>query len=280
MELAESMKPAGGELFQKASRYLGLSEYEARVYVSLVMEGASEARRLSMRCGVPRTKVYATLKKLMGRGLVFELPGEPRKFAPAGPAEAFEQYLLHFKEKTSDRVVSLVESHEVVSLLEEAYKKTQSTIEPQKEEVWIVQGFEIISKVRELLSRPPPPKKRVDVVTTEKGFVWFYKTFCKLLDKLVENGVTVQIGTSINSHNGSLARELRYICRVKHVDVRSPLLYLCVDDQALLLAKLKLNNGSLDSEKSLAFACYSSTLCDLFSLLVPRLKRARRISHD
>ena len=31
---------------QKVSRHLGLSEYEARVYVSLVMEGASEARRL------------------------------------------------------------------------------------------------------------------------------------------------------------------------------------------------------------------------------------------
>jgi len=279
MELSENVKLAGEELFQKVSRYLGLSQYEARVYVSLVMEGASEARRLSMRCGVPRTKVYATLKKLMERGLVFELPGEPRRFAPAGPAEAFEQYLLHFKERTSDRVVSLVESHEVVSLLEEAYKKTQLTIEPQKEEVWIVQGkSEVPSKVREMLSRA---KKTVDVVTTENGFVWFYKTFGKLLDKLVENGATVQIGTSINSHNGRLAQELRYICKVKHVDVRSPLLYLCVDDQALLLAKLKLNNGKLDSEESLAFACYSSILCDLVSLLLPSLaKRVVRVSHD
>ena len=123
MELAESVKLAGEELYEKVSRYLGLSEYEARVYVSLVMEGASEARRLSMRCGVPRTKVYATLKKLMERGLVFELPGDPRKFAPAGPAEGFEHHLLHFKQKTSDSVVSLVESHEVVSLLEKAYGK-------------------------------------------------------------------------------------------------------------------------------------------------------------
>lgn len=279
MGLSETVKLAGEELFQKVSRYLGLSEYEARVYVSLVMEGLSEARRLSMRCGVPRTKVYATLKKLMETGLVFELPGEPRRFAPAGPAEAFEQYLLHFKEKTSDRVVSLVESDKIVSLLEEAYKKTQSTIEPRKEEVWIVQGkSEIPSKVREMLSRA---KKTVDVVTTENGFVWFYKTFGKLLDKLVENGATVQIGTSINSHNGRLAQELRYICKVKHVDVRSPLLYLCVDAQALLLAKLKLNNGKLDSEESLAFACYSPTLCDLVSLLLPSLaKRVVRVSHD
>ena len=247
---------------QKVSRHLGLSEYEARVYVSLVTEGASEARKLSIRCGVPRTKVYATLKKLMERGLVFELPVDPRKFAPSSPAEAFEQYLLHSKEETSDRVISLVESDKVVSLLEEAYEKTQSTIEPRKEEVWIVQGrSEMLTKIREMLSRA---KKSVTVVTTENGFLFFYKTFDKLLDKLVENGVNVQIGTPINSHNGSLARELGYICKVKHVDFGSPLLYLCVDDQDFFLAKLNSND--------LGVFCYSSTLCDLLSLLLPRLR--------
>jgi sugar-specific transcriptional regulator TrmB len=258
------VKPAGGELFQKVSRYLGLSEYEARVYVSLVLEGASQARRLSLKCGVPRTKVYATLKKLMERGLVFELPGEPRKFAVASPAEAFEQYLLHFKEMTSDRVVSLMESHEIVSLLEEAYKEMQSIVEPRKEEVWIVQGkSEILSKVKETLSRA---KGSVVVVTTEEGFVWFYSAFGKLLDRLVENGVSVQIGTPIKSRNGSLARELNYICKIKHVDVGSPLLYLCVDDKAFFLVRL-------ESKRHLGVVCYSSTLCDLFSLLVPRLAK-------
>jgi sugar-specific transcriptional regulator TrmB len=239
--------------------------------VSLVTEGASEARKLSMGCGVPRTKVYATLKKLAERGLVFELPGEPRKFAPTSPTEAFEPYLLHFKEKTSDRVISLVESDKVVSLLEEAYEKTQSTIEPLKEEVWIVQDrSEILKTVRGMLSRA---KKSIAVVTTENGFVWFYKTFGKLLDKLGENGVDVQIGAQINSHNGSLARELSYIFKVKHVDVGSPLLYLCVDEQSFFLVKLSLNSTSLESERNLGVFCDSSILCGLFSLLLPRLAK-------
>ncbi len=253
---------------QKVSRRLGLSEYEARAYVSLIMEGVSEARKLSMRCGVPRTKVYGTLKKLIERGLVFELPGEPRKFAPTSPAEAFEQYLLRFKEETSDRMTSLVESTEVVSLLEDAYEKTQLAIGPQREEVWIVQArSEIIGKLREMLSRA---KKNVVVVTSEKGFIFFYKTFDKMLDKLVENGVNVQIGTPINSHNGSLARELNYVCKVKHVNVSAPLLYLCVDDEAFFLADLNIDNVTLESEKNFGVVCYSSTLCDLFSLLLPR----------
>jgi len=55
---------------QNVSKRLALSKYEARVYVSLVTEGASEVRKLSVRCGVPRTKVYGTLKKLMERALI------------------------------------------------------------------------------------------------------------------------------------------------------------------------------------------------------------------
>lgn len=241
---------------QNVSRHLGLSEYETRVYVSLVTEGASEARKLSMRCGVPRTKVYATLKKLMERDLVFELPGEPRKFAAASPAEAFEPYLLHFKEETSERIISLTESDKVVSLLEEAYEKTQSTIEPRKEEVWLVQGqSEMLRKMKEILSQA---KKSVTVVTTEDGFVRFYKAVDKLLDNLVENGVNVQIGTPINSHNGSLARELNYVCKVKHVDVGSPLLYLCVDEQAFFLAKLNPNNLGIFVTVRLCVICFLS----------------------
>ena len=244
---------------QKVSQHLGLSKYEARVYVSLITEGASEARKLSIRCGVPRTKIYATMKKLIERGLVYELPENPQKFASTSPAEAFEQYLLSSKEETSERVIALVESDKVVSLLEEAYEKSELTSNPWKEELWIIKGrSEMLKKMWTMLSHA---KKSVAVVTSEDGFIWFYKTFNKLVDKLVENGVNVQIGTPVNSHNGNLARELSYVCKVKHVDVNSPLMYLCVDDQSFFLARLNLNN--------LGVFCNSLTLCDLFSLLVP-----------
>jgi sugar-specific transcriptional regulator TrmB len=257
---------------RKFSHNLGLSEYEARVYVSLVMEGPSEARKLGLRCGVPRTKVYATLKKLLERGLVFELPVVPRKFAPVSPAEIFEPHLSHFKEKTSESVISLVELEEAVSFLEDAYTKAQSTLEPKKVEAWILEGqSEILGKIREMLTRA---EKKVTVLTSESGFVLFYKAFDKLLDKLLENGVSVQIGTSVNSHNGSLVRELNYVCKVGHIDIGSPLLYLCVDDEISLLAKLNPSSESLESEKNHGVFCTDSTLCELYSLLLPKLAPA------
>lgn len=252
----------------KALNFLGLSEYEARVYVSLVAEGASEGRKLSIRCGVPRTKVYATLKKLMERGLVLELPEVPRKFAPVSPAQGFETYLIHLDGETSSRVTSLMVSREAVSLLEQAYKKMRSPAIPQKEEIWILRGrAAILKKMREMLSRA---QKKVTIVTMEDGFVLFYKTVGKLLDKIVDSGVKVWIGTPINSNNRPLARELNYMCKVENVDVSSPFFYLCIDNKEFLLADVKPGDLETVSGEDFGVISQNGCLCHIISLLIPK----------
>jgi len=265
-------------LCQSLSRHLELSEYESKVYVGLVVEGVCEARRISTRSGVPRTKVYFTLKKLMERGLVFEVSGEPRRFAPMPPSKAFEQCLSHFRDRASDRVISLVESQEVVAVLEKAYEKTRSTNDPQKEEVWIFHNMPaILGKMKEMLNRA---KKTVTVMTNENGLVFFYRTSQKMLDKMVEKNVKIQIVVPTNSDNKGLVRELGYICKIKNVNITSPFLYLCVDEKAFFLAKLNLNNFDLESENNIGFVCYSSTACDLFSKFVDGLVGIRKESNE
>jgi len=264
------MDPAA--LYQRASKYLELSEYEARVYVFLVMEGVSKARELSTGCGVPRTKVYATLRKLVHKGLVFEVPTEPRKFAPMSPAKAFEESLLQFEERASESATSLVESTKVVSMLEETFEQTELVPRPRKEEVWIVHGrSEVLRKVKEMLSSA---RKSVILTAKENGFIWVYKSFGKLLDKLVEKGVDVQVETPVNSHNGSLVRELNHVYKVKHLKVASPFLYLCVDSKALFLAMLKGDNAG-ESERSYGVYCNNKALCELISLLLPKSEKKR-----
>jgi len=254
--------------WEKLSENFGLSEYEAKAYLSLVTHGASEARKLSLACGVPRTKIYGTLKKLMERGLVVEVVGEPRKFAPTSPEKAFKPYLQSFREKTSDRVISLVESDRLLQLLEEAYKKTSLKGEPERGDVWIIRRRpEIIRSIREMLCRA---ERSVNVITTEKGLVLFYKTVGKLLDKTVESGVNVRIGTPIDSFNETLSRELEHICQVEHMDVRFPVLFLCVDNREFLLTELKPDDFSVDSSEDVGVFSQNPALCALITLLLPR----------
>ncbi|OYT44170.1 hypothetical protein B6U84_04675, partial [Candidatus Bathyarchaeota archaeon ex4484_40] len=72
--------PKARTLWQRLYEDIGLSEYEARAYISLLENGPSTARRLSMISGIPRTKIYGTLKKLIERDLVIEIPGNPKMF--------------------------------------------------------------------------------------------------------------------------------------------------------------------------------------------------------
>lgn len=45
-------------IWPKIVEYVGLSEYESKVYLSLVKLGIAGARKLSLNCDVPRTKGY------------------------------------------------------------------------------------------------------------------------------------------------------------------------------------------------------------------------------
>jgi sugar-specific transcriptional regulator TrmB len=256
------------ELAPKVSICLGLSEYEAKVFVSLIVDGASEAGKLSVRCGVPRTKIYATLKKLIEKELIVKLVETPWKFAARSPADGFEQYLSNFKEMTSNRVISLIESGKVVSFLEEAYKKTHLDIEQRKEEILIIQGrVDVLRKTGEMMARA---KKSVDVVTTENGLVLFYKSFFRLIDKVVENGVNIQIRTRVNSKNEHIAHELNYVCKVTSINFCPPLLVLCVDERETLLATLIPDNFDADSNEDFGFMFQNSDVCGLISLLLPK----------
>lgn len=55
-------------------QHLGMSGYEARAYVALVAAGEPlNGYEVAKRCGVPRSTVYETLAKLVGRGAAFEV---------------------------------------------------------------------------------------------------------------------------------------------------------------------------------------------------------------
>lgn len=68
----------------------GLSRYEALVYVALLSEGQVSAAELSYASGVPRTKVYPTLRRLEKKGLVVVSSGKPQACTPVAPEDAFD----------------------------------------------------------------------------------------------------------------------------------------------------------------------------------------------
>src|SRR5438132_10083951 len=49
---------------------LGFSLYEAKVYVGLLRHGPQNGNKVSKSAGLPSSKVYATLERLVSKGIV------------------------------------------------------------------------------------------------------------------------------------------------------------------------------------------------------------------
>lgn len=75
------MRPTTARLLD-AMRELGLTDYEARVYLALHESHPANGNQISQRSGVPSAKVYASLHRLLGRGLVTLIDSRPVTYVP------------------------------------------------------------------------------------------------------------------------------------------------------------------------------------------------------
>jgi DNA-binding MarR family transcriptional regulator/predicted transcriptional regulator len=70
-----------------ALQRLGLTEYEARLYLALLLSGPLSPSQLSFFGQVPRTKADVAIKELQRHGLLKVLSRKPEVYAPCPPAE-------------------------------------------------------------------------------------------------------------------------------------------------------------------------------------------------
>jgi sugar-specific transcriptional regulator TrmB len=70
---------------------IGLTEYEAKAYLSLLNAHLSTASKVSEKSIVPRTKIYAVLESLSAKGWVKIYSGVPLLFKAVDPREVFER---------------------------------------------------------------------------------------------------------------------------------------------------------------------------------------------
>lgn len=217
------------QIWPKIVEYIGLSEYESKVYLGLIQLGTAGARKLSLNCDVPRTKVYGTLKKLIDYGLVIEIPGTPKKFAPSNPTECFSTILNITKEKATD-------FDNIVNTLDTIHKKHLERKLPTKKLIWFIdKENDIKGKCTEILRKSV---ETLSIITTEDGLEILFNAAHRLLDDIQENGAEIKLYSPLDPKVNPLARELSYIYQVKKVEVHTPILFINSDDERFILAKL------------------------------------------
>ncbi|HXG75991.1 MAG TPA: helix-turn-helix domain-containing protein [Gaiellaceae bacterium] len=78
---------------------LGLTNYEARVYLALTRRGSSTAAETQRVAGIPRQRIYDVLASLVTRGLAATRPGQVTKYVAMPPADAIERLVSDHRQR-------------------------------------------------------------------------------------------------------------------------------------------------------------------------------------
>ncbi|WP_247002096.1 TrmB family transcriptional regulator [Halosolutus gelatinilyticus] len=111
---------------------LGLTSYEAKVFIALHRLGSGTARDVASVADVPRSQVYSVAESLEERGLLEVQQSSPIRYRPVSIEEARETLERRF-ERERERAFDYVDT-----------VKRESATEETQEAIWTIRGRERI----------------------------------------------------------------------------------------------------------------------------------------
>lgn len=184
----------------EALKELGLSTYEARVFMALVRLGGGTARDVASVTDVPRSQVYATADDLEARGFISTQQSSPQVFHPVSLAEARAQLERQF-EARRDAAFDHLESLE----------RTVETGGDRSEDVWSITGE---TAVVERIARLTREAERTvlyggpDVADPDPELLAAFEAAC---DRGVTVGLLVEEGGQVAAAWDDLDRVREYL---------------------------------------------------------------------
>jgi sugar-specific transcriptional regulator TrmB len=124
-----------------ALKELGLTEYEAKIYITLTRLNSGNVSEITRESDVPRPKIYETLNELEKKDLVEVQYGKPRRYRPTPPEVAVDKLAQKYHNARDLAVMGL---------------KNLEKIETERPEeiIWTLRGGEqIINRMQTMLSR-------------------------------------------------------------------------------------------------------------------------------
>ena len=163
---------------------LGITRNEARVYLALLEYDEATAAELGDRSGVPRSKIYAMLRKLDDKGFALPLDGQVACFKAVQPNVALKRWITqreHERESAADadhRVLSELSHLLPTTARGQASAVTPASIEAVSGRARIAEASEhllgaaqtrILMVQRPPFFQPPPRWNKLEVEAVRRG---------------------------------------------------------------------------------------------------------------
>ena len=171
-----------------AVKKIGLNDYEAKAFTSLLEFESLSAVDISVKSGIPRPRVYDILESLASKGLVISMPSRPVKFKALDLSTGFENLT---KSRTEQFTNSINELKQLNSELSKIVKTKTSLNESNSENVWLLNGRKAIySRLDDLLHNA---EKEVIISSSQEGLERKTKAFKKHFSTAQKKGVSIKL---------------------------------------------------------------------------------------
>lgn len=240
---------------------LGLSEYESRVYITLLRFGVCSVKELAAHSKVPRTKIYPTLKSLEKRDLVAILPGKPVKAKALMPKEVLVEPLRDLEENL--RILK-----EAVQELQKMYESFSSKEKLEERKYWIIRGTdETIKRIEELLNSA---SREVWFILNQEMFETIMNKLSHVLNTITKQKLSMKIITNAN-YTPMFFDKLSDFIEVKYAPFQLDGGIMIIDESEILLFK----HDFLDRHVKALIAEHftKSDVCIFFKDLIAQLYR-------
>jgi HTH-type transcriptional regulator, sugar sensing transcriptional regulator len=122
---------------------LGLTKYEARVYIALLKVASATASEIHEISGVPRASVYTVIDQLLDKGLVSVSQSLPKRFAAYSPEDVISKLMDHIE----------MDAKYATDTLSPIYRERMSPGIGSEELIWNIYGIgNIQKKLTDLIS--------------------------------------------------------------------------------------------------------------------------------
>jgi sugar-specific transcriptional regulator TrmB/predicted hydrocarbon binding protein len=204
---------------------LGLTEYQARVYLALLELGSSTASQIPAVSRVPRTRVYATMKQLHEKGLVEIIPETPLRYRPVPIKRFLEQRAKELRERAmrlEERVDSFSKEYAIRGELAMEERGRFEAIYGRR-------------NVRERLMKMYQETQREIIgIGTSKSPSRIVKSAIYTLAEKVKQGVTVRYAFPVTPQNKEHIDILSNYAKIKAINVHLPIYFYVFDQREIL----------------------------------------------
>ena len=242
---------------------LGLSQYESKCFLAALQTGPATINQIGIVAGVPRTKVYGAIRKLVERGLLEHSEDDSKIFIAHSPRDVLIPLLEKEQKRISQGIEALTELEVIHQSM--AYVKRAETL--RSKVLRYQPRSSVTRRMRDLFKNC---RKKVVILTTANGLI----RLSKLSDILFERS---RLGMSLQIFSGSrdepvFATAVQSLKEIENstislIPLAAPVEIVTVDEQYVLICELRPDDFE-DDGQDVAFLIQSSELAEIMEIVM------------